>query len=73
MSENTKIRLFNSNINQYYYMDVKPERRRRKIQALFNRSICKILKIFWPNSNKELWERTKQNLIETEIKIGELN
>ena len=73
-SNNTKIRIFNTNIKSVLLYGYETWKLTKTIiyqlQVLVNRCIRRIMKIFWPVqiSFQELWVRAKQKPIELEIR-----
>ena len=69
----TKIRIFNSNVKSVLLYGAETWRMTKatlnKIQTFINSCLRQILKIRWPEklSNKTLWERTNQSLVEEDI------
>lgn len=74
ISETTKIKIFNSCIKSILLYGAETwkqdENTTKKLQTFVNKSLRKILKIYWPNkiTNTELWERTKQTNVSTTVK-----
>ncbi|VDP02304.1 unnamed protein product [Schistosoma margrebowiei] len=73
MSTNTKVRIFNTNVKTVLLYEAETWRTTeaitQKIQVFINSCLRKILQVRWPDtiSNKALWERTNQILVEEEI------
>ena len=70
----TKLRLFKSNVlsvllygSETWFLNKDLE---YKLQVFVNKCLCRILKIFWPNTitNLELWRRTDMKAIGNIIK-----
>ena len=74
LSLHNKIRIFNTNVKLVMLYGSETWRttrtNRNKRQTFVNRSLQNILNIRWPEiiSNEELWARTKQALVEEDIK-----
>ena len=73
ISQQTKIRLFNSNVKSILLYGAESWKTNqsviKKLQVFTNKCLRKILRIYWPKviSNKELWEISKQRSIRAEI------
>ena len=73
IGKTTKIRLFNTNVKSVLLYGAETWRMNKttlkRIQTFVNQCLRKILGIQWMDkvSNKDLWERTRQVQIETEI------
>ena len=74
LTTRTKLRIFGSNVKAVL-LDGSVTRRltkrlKQKLQVFINKSLRRILRIWWPRriSNEELWEQTGQLPIEEEIK-----
>ena len=73
-SINTKMCIFNTNIKPGLLYGCETwkttQSLNNKLQVFINSRLQYILKVWWPNkiSNKELWEKTKQEEISTTIK-----
>ncbi|VDO54469.1 unnamed protein product [Schistosoma margrebowiei] len=74
LSTNTKVRIFNTNVNRVLLYGPETWRTTKaiiqKIQVFVNSCLRKILQIRWPDniSNNALWERTNQIVAEEEIR-----
>ena len=74
LSLHNKIRIFNTNVKSVLLYGAETWRATKtithKLQTFSNRCLRNILNIRWPDvvSNKELWDRTKQTPMETEIR-----
>ena len=74
ISMNTKIRIFNSNVKTVLLYGCETWRTNQKsigkLQSFINRRLRYIMGIWWPRkiSNKELWERTRQEPVYSTIK-----
>ena len=74
LSLRNKIRIFNTNVKSVllYGSEMWPvtKTNTHKLQTFTNRCLRNILNIRWPEviSNKQLWDKTKQTPIETEIR-----
>ena len=74
----TKIRIFNSNVKSVLLYGCETWRETvstiKSLQVFVNKCLRNILGIRWPEkiSNKELWQRTKQQPIETVIRTRKL-
>ena len=74
LSINTKIHIFNTNVKPVILYGCETwkttQSLNNKLQVFINSRLRYILKVWWPNkiSNKELWEKTKQEEISTTIK-----
>ena len=74
----TKIRLFNSNVKAVLINGSETWKMTKillnKIQVFINRCLRYILRIRWSDrtTNEEIWERTKQENIETQIRRRKL-
>lgn len=75
----TKIRLFNSNVKsvllygcETWNISVDDS---NTLQVFVNRCLRRLVRIFWPETitNVDLWQRTKQNRITTDIRIKKMN
>lgn len=73
LRQKTKIKIFNSNVksillygSETWFLNKKQE---NKLQVFINKCLKRIFKIFWPNTirNKDLWERSGQEKIATQI------
>ena len=70
----TKIRIFNSNVKSVLLYGSETWRETsstiKSLQVFVNKCLRNIIGIKWPNTinNKELWEKTKQQPIETVIR-----
>ncbi|VDO92541.1 unnamed protein product [Schistosoma margrebowiei] len=74
LSTNTKVKIFNTNVNTVLLYGAETWRTTeaiiQKIQVFINSCLRKILRIRWPDtiSNNVLWERTNQIPMEEEIR-----
>ena len=74
LSVRNKIRIFNTNVKSVLLYNSETWRvtntLTHKLQTFTNRCLRNILNIRWPEvvSNEELWNKTKQVTLETEIK-----
>jgi hypothetical protein len=76
LSNNTKIRLFNSNIKSVLYVLYGAETWKttvntaKKIQTFINKCLRMILRTRWPDNigNQELWQWTNQKSVHLEIR-----
>ena len=74
LGTNTKIRLFNTNVKSVLLYGSETWRLTKgtteRLQTFINSCLRKILKIHYPDTirNEELWERTRQQKVEVEIK-----
>ena len=73
ISRNTKLKIFNSNVKSILLYGAETWRMtvniKKKLQSFINRCLRRILNIYWPQciSNEDLWKRTHQNTVDTEI------
>ncbi|RUS89829.1 hypothetical protein EGW08_002441 [Elysia chlorotica] len=73
LSIHNKLRIFNTNVKSVLLYGSETWRvtktNSKKIQGFTNRCLRNILGVHWPEviSNEELWERTRQTPVETEI------
>lgn len=74
ISKKTKLRIFSTNIISVVLYGSETwaltKKQATQIQTFVNKCLRRIMNIYWPNqiSNKELWQITKQEPIETSIK-----
>ena len=73
-SKQTKLRIFNTNVKAVLLYGCETWKNSKyiatKLQVFINKSLRKILRIFWPDqkTNVELWKRTKQPRIDLQIR-----
>jgi len=73
-STQTKLRIFNTNVKAVLLYGCETWKNSKyittKLQVFINKSLRKILRIFWPDqiTNNELWKRTKQPKIDLQIR-----
>ena len=73
-STQTKLRIFNTNVKAVLLYGCETWKNSKyittKLQVFVNKSLRKILRIFWPDqiTNNELWKRTKQPWIDLQIR-----
>jgi hypothetical protein len=74
LSQNNKIRIFNTNVKSVLLYGSETWRvtktNTQKLQTFINRCRRNIRKIRWPEvvSNQQLWDRTRQNAIDYDIR-----
>jgi len=75
-STQTKLHIFNTNVKAVLLYGCETWKNSKyittKLQVFINKSLRKILRIFWPDqiTNNELWKRTKQPRIDLQIRKG---
>jgi len=73
-STQTKLRIFNTNVKAVLLYGCETWKNSKyittKLQVFINKSLRKILRIFWPDqtTNNKLWKRTKQPRIDLQIR-----
>jgi len=73
-STQTKLRIFNTNVKAVLLYGCETWKNlkyiRTKLQVFINKSMRRILRIFWPDqiTNNELWKRMKQPRIDLQIR-----
>ena len=73
-STQTKLRIFNTNVKAVLLYGCETWKNSKyvttKLQVFINKSLRKILRIFWPDqiTNNELWKRTKQPKMDLQIR-----
>jgi len=73
-STQTKLRIFNTNVKAVLLYGCETWKNSKyittKLQVFINKSLRKILRIFWPDqiTNNELWKRTKQPRVDFRIR-----
>jgi len=73
-STQTKLRIFNTKVKAVLLYGCETWKNSKyittKLQVFINKSLRKILRIFWPDriTNNELWKRTKQPRIDLQIR-----